>query len=102
MNVPWGLIVFIVGIAYGYMSPGRQDKSTLFKKGLLWGLIIAVVLALIGLIAPDFNPLGAAVGAMGFIGVIIAAIVLTIVFILGVWLGDWIEHRKGTSTHGRV
>lgn len=99
MNVPWGLIVFIVGIAYGYMSPGRQDKSTLFKKGLLWGLVIALVLAVIGFLAPDFSPLGSTVGAMGFLGVLIAAVVLTLVFILGVWLGDWLEHRKSPGGH---
>lgn len=91
-NIPWGLVVFVIGIAYGWMSPGRQDKSTLFKKGLLWGLIIAVVVALLGWVF-RLNPLG--LSDVGFFGILIAAVVLTLLFILGVWIGDWIEHRRG-------
>ena len=93
----WGLIVFVIGIAYGYMSPGRQDKSTLFKKGLLWGLIIAVVVALLGFFF-NANPLG--FGDMGFFGILISAIILTLVFIVGVWLGDMIEGRRHNRTTG--
>ena len=90
----WGLIVFVIGIAYGYMSPGRQDKSTLFKKGLLWGLVIAVVVALLGFFF-NSNPLG--LGDTGFFGILISAIVLTLAFIVGVWLGDMIEGRRHTG-----
>ena len=92
----WGIVVFAIGIAYGYMSPGRQDKGQLLKKGLLWGLVVAVVMFLIGLLAPEFNPLG--LGRLGFLGTLLAALILSVLFILGVWLGDWLEHRK----HDRV
>jgi uncharacterized membrane protein YadS len=94
MAVPWGLVVFLIGIAYGYMSPGRQDKSQLFKKGLLWGLIIAIVVALLGFFF-NANPLGLADN--GFFGILISAIVLTLVFIVGVWLGDMVEGRRHTG-----
>lgn len=98
-NVPWGLIVFVIGIAFGWMTPGRQSKRELFKKGLLWGLVIAVVMFVIGLVAPQFNPLG--LGSMGFFGTLIAAIVLSLLFILGVWLGDWFEGRRGGTASTR-
>ena len=91
MAVPWGLVVFLIGIAYGWMSPGKQDKSTLFKKGLLWGLIIAIVVALLGFFF-NANPLG--LGDSGFFSILISAVVLTLVFIVGVWLGDMIEGRR--------
>lgn len=91
MAVPWGLVVFLVGIAYGYMAVGRQDKGDLFKKGLLWGLLIAVVVALLGFFF-NANPLG--LGDTGFFGILLSALVLTVVFIIGVWIGDLIEGRR--------
>lgn len=94
MAVPWGLVVFLIGIAYGWMSPGRQDKSTLFKRGLLWGLIIAIVVALLGFFF-NANPLG--LGDVGFFSILVAAIVLTLAFIVGVWIGDMIEGRRHTG-----
>ena len=95
MAVPWGLVVFLVGLAYGYMSPGRADKSQLFKRGILYGIVVAVVVALIGFLF-QANPLG--LGDVGFFGIVIAAVVLTLLFIVGVWLGDWLEGRRETRT----
>lgn len=86
----WGWLALIVGIAYGYFSPGRQDKMDLFKKGLLYGAIIAVILAVVGLLfRQDVLGMGT-----GLVANIIAAIIITLLFIGGVWLGDWIEHRR--------
>lgn len=87
----WGLLVFLIGIAYGWMSPGKQDKSTLFKKGLLYGLVVAIVVSLLGFFF-NSNPLG--LGDNGFVGILISAVVLTLAFILGVWIGDMIEGRR--------
>ena len=43
MGFPWGILVVLVGIAYGYFTPGRQSKMQILKKGLLWGLVVAIV-----------------------------------------------------------
>ncbi|HWG92042.1 MAG TPA: hypothetical protein VNZ52_14430, partial [Candidatus Thermoplasmatota archaeon] len=62
----WGLLVFLIGIAYGFMTPGKTDKSRLFWKGLIWGFIAAVVLAIIGRVF-NANPLGIRdTGILGF------------------------------------
>lgn len=97
MAIPWGLVVFLVGIAYGWLSPGRQDKSHIFKEGLLWGLAVAVVVALLGFFFKA-NPLG--LGDVGFLSLFLSFIVMTIVFIVGVWIGDMIEGRRGTTRRG--
>lgn len=94
MALPWGLIVFLVGIAYGWLSPGRQDKSHIFKMGLVWGLLIALIVAVLGYFF-GVNALGLADN--GFVSNLIAFVVLTVVFIVGVWLGDLIEGRRGRS-----
>lgn len=93
----WGLLIaLVVGIAYGYMSPGKQDKSFIFKRGLLWGLIIALVVALLGFFF-HANPLG--LGDTSFVGLFLSFVVLTIVFVVGVWIGDMVEGR-GRTTRG--
>lgn len=91
----WGFLVFLIGLAYGWMSPGRQDKSRLFMRGLLWGVVIAVVLALIGFFFGS-NPVTATAN-MGFFDIVWTAIVLSLAFILGVWIGDMIEGRRART-----
>ena len=91
----WGFLVFLIGLAYGWMSPGRQDKSRLFMRGLLWGVVIAVVLALIGFFFGS-NPVTGAAN-VGFFDVVWTAIVLSLAFILGVWIGDMIEGRRART-----
>lgn len=97
MALPWGLLIFVVGLLYGWLSPGRQDKGRLFKNGLMIGLVLALVLALLGWMG-NTNPLGVS-GVGGFLSVLLSVVVLTIVFILGAWIGDMIE---GGTTRRRT
>lgn len=87
MAVPWGLVVFVIGIVYGWLSPGRQDKWHLFKTGALVGLVLAVAFALLGSLI-GANPLGM---SGGFLGFIVAFVILTMLFVVGVWIGDLLE-----------
>lgn len=93
----WYLLIALgLGILYGYAATGKQDKSRLFMKGLLYGVILAVIVGLLAWIF-NFNLLG--LGELGFWSIIWAAALATIAFILGVWLGDMIEGRR-THTRG--
>ena len=83
MAVPWGLVAFIVGILYGALKAGRQDKSSLLKQGLVIGLVVALVLALIGFVT-GYGALGVA----GGLAVIWTTLILTLLFVVGVWIGD--------------
>lgn len=93
MAVPWGLLTFVIGIIYGALARGRQDKSQLFKQGLIIGLVLALVLVVIGVVtgAP-------ALGFGGALGIIVTAIVLSLLFILGVWIGDLITSGRDRRT----
>lgn len=85
----WGLLVFLFGLLYGALKRGRQDKSSLFMQGLAIGVVLAIVLVLIGVLtgAP-------ALGFGGALGIVVTAIILSLLFVLGVWLGDLISGAK--------
>jgi peptidoglycan/LPS O-acetylase OafA/YrhL len=89
MAIPWGIVTFVIGILYGALKRGRQDKSDLFKQGLVIGIVLALVLVVIGALtgAP-------ALGFGGALGIIVAAVVLSLLFILGVWIGDLVTGAK--------
>lgn len=87
MAVPWGLVVLLVGILYGYLSPGRQDKWKILKTGFLIGVVLALLFAIVGSLA-GMNPLG--LGG-GIAETIIGVAVLSVLFVIGVWIGDFLE-----------
>jgi hypothetical protein len=89
----WGLLAIVIGFLYGALKKGRQDKGRLLREGLMIGLVVGIVLAVIGLVAGV--PL---LGVSGFIGAIIAAVVITLLFILGVWLGDLVTGARKSTT----
>jgi quinol-cytochrome oxidoreductase complex cytochrome b subunit len=91
LSAMWGFLIFLIGIAYGWLSPGKEDKSTLFKKGALWGIVAAIAIAIIGFVT-GYNPIGLADN--GIVGNIIAAVVLALAFIIGVWIGDMLPGGK--------
>lgn len=90
----WGLVAFLIGIAYGWWAPGTQDKSRLFVNGLVIGLVIGLVMAIIGYLSNV-----PALGVGGFVGLFLAVVIITALFVLGAWIGDVIERattRRGT------
>lgn len=92
----WGLIALVVGFAYGWLTPGHQDKGGILKTGIVWGLIIGVVLALLGF-AFGSNPVFLGTGS-GVLGFIIAVVVIVALFVIGVWVGDLFEGKKASPT----
>jgi hypothetical protein len=83
----YGFLALVLGVLYGWLAPGRQDKGHILKMGLLIGLILAIVLALLGL-GTGASPIGF---GEGFLGAFLSVLIITLLFILGVWLGDAIE-----------
>ncbi|HLF16493.1 MAG TPA: hypothetical protein VI796_03565 [Candidatus Thermoplasmatota archaeon] len=86
----WGLLALVIGVLYGWLKPGHQDKSQIMMRGLVIGLVVGVVLALLG-VAVGSNPV---YFGSGFLGIVLGVVVITLLFILGVWLGDLIEGKS--------
>jgi VIT1/CCC1 family predicted Fe2+/Mn2+ transporter len=90
----WGLLAFVIGILYGWLKPGHQDKSQLMVRGLVIGLVVGLVLALLG-VAVGSNPV---YFGSGILGVVLGIVIIALLFVLGVWLGDLIEGKPRRST----
>ena len=82
------LLVFIVGVVYGYISPGKEDKVRLLKNGLKIGVIAGVLFGLLGLFMGGVLFFGATL-----IGFIIVIAIYTVIFIAGTIVGDFLESR---------
>ena len=84
------ILIIIIGIIYGYMKPGKEDRSTLLKKGVVIGIILGAIMVVLGLIGGRWILLlGTLAGAVVFIEVII----LAVLFIIGTYMGDMLERK---------
>ncbi|MEA2076156.1 MAG: hypothetical protein U9O85_10620 [Euryarchaeota archaeon] len=79
-------LAFIVGLVYGYAKPGKEDRWGLFKKGIVYGIILGILFGLIG-----FFVGGPLLFATSAIGIFMEVIILVIIFIAGTFIGDLLE-----------
>ena len=84
------ILIFIIGIIYGYMKPGKEDRSALLKKGVVIGIILGAITIVLGLLGGEgFLLFGSVVGVAIFIEVII----LAVLFVIGTYIGDMLERK---------
>jgi hypothetical protein len=82
------LLAFVAGTVYGYVNPGKEEKGKLLRKGLRTGVGVGIVFGVLNLF------LGGPVGfGTTLIGSVIWIGFLTLIFILGTIIGDWLEHK---------
>jgi len=80
------LLLLSAGIAYGYLKPGKQNKMQLLKSGALIGVGLGIIFGILALFV------GALLFAfVTFWAVGASALVLTLIFIIGVIIGDFLE-----------
>ncbi len=84
------LLLLIIGIAYGLLHKGKEDKWGLLKTGAIIGIVLGIIF---GLLAMVFAPgaIGLGVGLIGAVGIFIGIVILAVIFIVGVFIGDIIE-----------
>lgn len=83
----WGIVVFLIGTAYGLSAARRTRRSRVLTGGLVLGAGVGAIVALLGGLAGVGLPLG-------LNGFLLSVFVLTGLFVVGVLMGEWIEHRS--------
>jgi hypothetical protein len=90
MAYTMAILIIIIGIIYGYMKPGKEDRSALLKKGVVIGIILGAITIVLGLLGGGgFLLFGSVVGVAIFIEVII----LALLFVIGTYIGDMLERK---------
>lgn len=86
------LLIVLIGVTFGYLRPGREDKIGLLKNGIIVGILLAVIITFIFMIfAPNIGLGLLILGGIGATRFFFEVIVLTLLFIIGTFIGDWIE-----------
>ena len=84
------ILIIIIGIIYGYMRPGKEDRSALLKNGVVIGIILGALMVLLGL----FGGRGILLlGSLAGVAVFIEVIILAVLFIIGTYIGDMLERK---------
>jgi hypothetical protein len=86
------ILILISGIVFGYLLKGREDLMGLLKQGVIIGILLAVIFMMIAIfLAP--GEIALATGFLGGLVILIEFISFVFIFILGVYIGDFIEGR---------
>jgi len=81
------MLALVIGVVYGYVKPGKTEKMELLKKGAMYGAVLGVVLSVLNLLTSGRI---LAVPATILFSVI-AIVYLTVFFVIGAWIGDFLE-----------
>ncbi len=82
------ILTFVLGIIYGYISPGKENRGALLRNGLIIGIVLAIILAILGTFV------GGAIMALAGVAIFVEVVILTVLFIIGTLIGDWLEGRS--------
>ncbi len=66
------VVVFLLGVIYGFLNPGKEDRWKLFKNaikigvalGIVMGIVFVLLLMPLGLVHPIFPIAGLVVGVI--------------------------------------
>ena len=89
-------LVFVVGLIYGIINPGKEDKLNLLKRAIVVGVLITLVFTVLFFIftvpawifVPFIPFLG---GIVSIFAGVFMGLYFGIVFVVGAFVGDLIE-----------
>ena len=83
------LLAFLLGVIYGFVNPGRENRWNIIKKSLGIGVFLGIILGLIFAIL--LPPAGIFLAGFTVIGVVLFVLYFTVLFVLGTIVGDILE-----------
>lgn len=84
------LLVFIIGIVFGFLHKGKEAYTDLLKFSAIYGIVLGIIFVLIlSLFAPESISIGASF--LGVFGIFVTIIIFVIIFIIGAFVGDLLE-----------
>jgi uncharacterized membrane protein len=84
------LLNFIIGIAFGFFHRGKEDLTGILKNGAIIGIVLGIIFVLVAMFLVP-GGMSISVGFLGVFGVFIEIMIFVIIFIVGAFIGDWLE-----------
>jgi uncharacterized membrane protein len=90
------ILIIMIGLIYGYFKPGKEDRISLLKKGILIGIILSIIFIVLGALMGG----GMMILLSGIVSVVVFIEILkyTVLFIVGTLIGDWLEEKSKAKT----
>jgi hypothetical protein len=84
------LLNFIIGISFGFFHRGKEDFNGILRNSAIVGIVLGIILVLA---SKYLLPVGITndVDFLGVFGIFITILIFVIIFILGAFIGDWLE-----------
>ena len=84
------LLNFIIGLAFGFFHRGKEDLMGILKNSAIIGIVLGIFFVLV---STFLVPGGVSIGVsfLGVFGIFIVIIIFVIIFIVGAFIGDWLE-----------
>jgi hypothetical protein len=84
------LLNFIIGIAFGFFHHGKEDLMGILRNSAIIGIVLGIIFVLVSMyLVPGGISIG--VGFLGVFSFFIEIIFFVIIFIVGAFIGDWLE-----------
>ncbi|WP_321506206.1 DUF5518 domain-containing protein [uncultured Methanoregula sp.] len=84
------LLALIFGAAFGFFHRGKEDYKGLLRNGAITGIVTGIIFVLLTLFLVP-GGMGIDVSFLGVFGFVIVIVIFVLIFIVGAFLGDWLE-----------
>ena len=84
------LLNLIIGISFGFFHRGKEDFMGILRNSAIVGIVLGIIFVLASIY---LLPAGITsdIGFLGVFGIFITILIFVIIFIVGAFIGDWLE-----------
>jgi hypothetical protein len=84
------LLNFIMGISFGFFHHGKEDLTGILRNSAIIGIVLGIIFVLVSMFVVP-GGISSDVGFLGVFGIFIEILIFVIIFIVGAFIGDWLE-----------
>jgi hypothetical protein len=84
------LLNLILGIAFGFFHRGKEDFNGILRNSAIIGIVLGIVFVIAAMYLLP-GGITSDVGFLGVFGIFITILIFVIIFIVGAFIGDWLE-----------
>jgi hypothetical protein len=84
------LLNFIIGISFGFFHRGKEDFNGILRNSAIVGIVLGIIFVLSAMYLLP-GGITSDVDFLGVFGIFITILIFVIIFIVGAFIGDWLE-----------